>query len=144
MRVTRPVANINLVVFVLIGIIGFGFSSSVLFEGNIEENTAVVEKVNYTIIYYSLESNTYRDRPTEGRLRPDQLHRLHSHLVDLSELTCWYVFECTIGCQCNLAETNITVTCPGGLSIVEVEYPSNLPSADDLPAEYEDEKAFIN
>ena len=96
MRVTRPVANINHVVFVLIGI---GLSA-VLFIGNIEGNTAVREKVNYTIIYYSLESNNYLDYPTEGRLRPNlEVHRLHAHLVGLSALTCLFAFQCTIGCM---------------------------------------------
>ena len=140
MRVTRPVASINHVVFAFIGI----SLSAVLFVVSIEGNTAVLEKVNYTINYYSLESNTYRDYPTEGRLRKDQLHRLHSHLVGLSELTCRFAFECTIGCQCNLTETNVTITCPDGFSIVEVEYPPSYLSSSDLPEEYEDVKVFIN
>ena len=107
MQVARPVVNFYHAVFVFVDI---GLSP-VLFVRSIEGNGAVLKNVNYSVSYhtsldYYREVKQFKDYEW-GR------YRLRKGLV--SELTCSFIiFQCNIGCQCDLAATNITITCPGG------------------------------
>ena len=92
MQATRPVTNIFFVV---------------LFLGSIGGNAAApaLEKANYSIIDYS-HSHYYR----KVKKIDSERHTLNAHniLILESTFTCWFEFQCTSGCQCNLASTNIT------------------------------------
>ena len=90
--------------------------SAILFS--IGGNAAGLEKVNYTIDYYP--ALAWHLQKT-GDINPEEDN---FHLRFRSALTCWFTFQCPTGCQCRLAATSITITCPDGLSSLEVEYPS--------------------
>ena len=87
----------------------------------------LLKKLTTTSSYYR---SIYRKEVSE-------FAETHNRLLDSlsSKLICRFVFQCTIGCRCNLAATNITVICPNGSSFVEVEYPPVFVSSSYLPEE---------
>ena len=128
MQVARPVASINDAMFVFIGI----SLSAVVLVCSVGRNHAAVvdEKVNYTLWYYSIGDYNLNDVAgyfdlSELSVRENRYIRfMYIQFKWQFKLTCWFTFQCPIGCQCILAATNITITCLGGVSIAEVEYPS--------------------
>ena len=133
------VVNFNHNVFLLVGI---GLCT-VLFVRGIAGNAEILGKVNYSISYYT-DHNWNLDIPEEARIEYPEELQLEIQVLRLLQnvkyriytswflkLTCWFTFQCTIGCQCNLAANNITITCPDGLSTVEVKYPTSRWSASD-------------
>ena len=128
MQGSRLVANFFHAVFVFIGI----SLSSVLLVGSTGGNATALEKVNFNISYYPLSYYLKQISEFEGVIQ----------FNPSSELICRFEFQCTIGCQCNLAASNITIICPNGSSIVEVEYPPVFVSSSDLPEEDIDEESI--
>ena len=122
------VHNFNYALFVVFGI---SFSADLLASTTGVNESSVVEKVNYTIRFYSVQDlkNQSKDVKSDGRFVP--------FLKWLWPPTphCWFTFQCPAGCRCNLAATNIAIQCPGGLSVVDVMYPYYwLPPEEELEA----------
>ena len=139
--VAWPVAKLTHAVSVFVGI---GLSVFVLLS-SVRGNTADLEKVNYTLTYYTV--NDYWLQVRSQRTKGNRLSRLGRKQTDLYlswmfKLTCWFTFQCPNECQCNLGATNITRTCPDGLSTVEVEYPSGEWTMHSVFQEGEDEESI--
>ena len=138
MRVACLVTNINYAVFAFVGIA----LSAVLLVSSDGGNAAILEKVDCTLQNYSV----YDWWKLASNVREGRYDLQVSWIFNL---TCKFTFQCTIGCQCNLAETNITITCPDGISIAEVEYPSgDWPTSSISPvwisAQAEDKESITN
>ena len=126
----RQVATINhtVLAFIVIGLSTVPLVSSV----GRNESVSVEETVNYTLSYYSIDDYVLNydysfDISAVGQsVRNNRNIRFFyiQSMKWLFKLTCWFTFQCPIECQCILAETHITVTCPDRISVVEVEYPS--------------------
>ena len=144
MQMARPAANLNYALFIFVGI---GLSAFVLVSSD-GGKAAVVEKVHYTVLNYfygvskcprfksSIDSHLLvyckrfrmflSDWNIRERMLPIKDHHFYYNdfLPWKFNLTCWFIFQCPIECQCNLTAIDITITCPDGLSIAEVKYPS--------------------
>lgn len=134
MLVPRRVATFNQAMLV--------FASAVLFVSSTEEKAAALEKVNCNISYSS-QSDILKYNGDEDKVEDLEWRRYHLLSRLVFELTCTFTFQCPIGCQCDLAATNINIKCPHGTSIVDVEYPSGyLSSSSYLPEENKDPRSF--
>ena len=104
------------------------------------DGNAALEQVNCSVSNYS-----WRDVPRPENYWDELEDRYEVYFSWISKLTCWFIFQCPIDCHCNLTATNITITCPDGLSIAKVEYPSGgwlTYSPDWISRESEDEKSI--
>ena len=162
-------SELNYTLFVFVGI---GLSAFLLVR-SVGGNAAVVEKVNYTVWdFYVNPLDWYRSCPrfktnVDSHILvycqqlswflSDMLWRRYDSQLLVPEdlqflylswnfkLTCWFLFQCPIECQCNLTTTIINITCPYGVSIVEVEYPSgdwSTSSPDWISQEGEDKESI--
>ena len=112
-----PVKSFNRDVFVFLGI---GLS---VVLSSIGGNAEVLEKVSYSVNYYTVDHYDEIQDKVENREEGKRYDYMFWEWT-FSKLACWFTFQCTDGCQCNLAATNITIMCPNGSSIVKVRYPS--------------------
>ena len=101
--------------------VGTGLSAVFLVSSFGGNHPVVGEKVEYYVSCFMVRDLWhYFDAAHEHR---DDLYPLVQHRW-LRKLTCWFTFQCPIGCQCNLAAFHITIACSDGLISMEVEYPS--------------------
>ena len=93
-----------------------GISISVHFLASVSGEN---EKINCNIRHYSV----YDLYEEIGHIEHYEEQLRYNNLYDwISKLSCWFTFQCPIGCQCDLVATNVTIRCPGGVSAVAVEY----------------------
>ena len=126
MRVIRYFNNTAFVV-IKIGLIVFLLASGI---GPLSVNGADEGKVNYTrhFIYFSVNKvnpASFSDESQSSYLRGEEGAEEWR-----PRLLCRFLFQCPIGCQCNLAAEIITINCPRGLSVFQVEYPTSLSESD--------------